>query len=597
MALIDKASLLMVPSTYEAGKLYNVLPSGNRAPDSTDQNSGYDQTRADFDFDRGSNAAATRIDSNGVLQKYRENKLLQSNQFDTTWATTNASVTSGQSGYNGSSDAWLFTATNTAANLIQSVSSSGVNTFSIYAKAGTQNGIFLRADGGDNPRLFFKLNTGTIGSEAGTIIDSSIESVGNGWYRVSLVVNVSITQVRLYVADDNNNFPSSGNIYIQSAQLETGLVATDVLTSGATTGKAGVLVDLPRINYDANGENGALLLEPSRTNTWTYSEPTSGAIGGINNVSVFSDIDSFASIGLYGGAILQGGQTQYIYNGPSVSGSTTYALSCYIKTSDGAAPVLANSSTSSSGDFIFVIGGQTKTNLDSGIDYSITQYSGDIYKVVATMTSNTSPTNPSNNGIIKFSGNRNADLEITGLQWELGSYSTSYIPTMGTSETRAADSCLVTGVSDVIGQTEGTLFIEAENNPSAYLFAAPNNVIFGSINSGNYLNNFHFTTDASKIYVYCNSGGTLYASPGTTLPSSSILKMAVTYTSSAIKFFLNGVLVGTDTSFNLPVGMNQIDVGHMGGQPATQKMRGGIDKFIVFTEAITDAEAITLTTL
>ena len=85
MALIDKASLLMVPSTYEAGTLYNVLPSGNRAPDSTDQNSGYDQTRADFTFDRGSNAAATRIGSDGLIKKYRENLFVQSNQFDTTW--------------------------------------------------------------------------------------------------------------------------------------------------------------------------------------------------------------------------------------------------------------------------------------------------------------------------------------------------------------------------------------------------------------------------------------------------------------------------------------------------------------------------------
>jgi len=68
MALIDKASLLMVPSTYEAGKLYNVLPSGNRAPDSTGENSGYDQTRADFDFDRGSNAAATRVNADGLLR-------------------------------------------------------------------------------------------------------------------------------------------------------------------------------------------------------------------------------------------------------------------------------------------------------------------------------------------------------------------------------------------------------------------------------------------------------------------------------------------------------------------------------------------------
>ncbi len=139
------------------------------------------------------------------------------------------------------------------------------------------------------------------------------------------------------------------------------------------------------------------------------------------------------------------------------------------------------------------------------------------------------------------------------------------------------------------------MFIEAENNPIAYLFDAPNNVIFGSINSGNYLNNFHFTTDSSNIYVYCNSGGTLYAAIGTNLPSSSILKMAVTYTSSAIKFFVNGVLAGTDTSLNLPIGMNQIDVGHMNQQLTTQKMRGGINKLILFDKEITEAEAIALT--
>ena len=93
MALIDKASLLMVPSTYEAGKLYNVLPSGNRAPDNKG-GAGYDQTRADFDFDRGSNAAATRINSSGLIEKYRENLLVQSNNFGTTWGIQNASVTS-----------------------------------------------------------------------------------------------------------------------------------------------------------------------------------------------------------------------------------------------------------------------------------------------------------------------------------------------------------------------------------------------------------------------------------------------------------------------------------------------------------------------
>ena len=93
MALIDKASLLMVPSTYEAGKLYNVLPSGNRAPDNKG-GAGYDQTRADFDFDRGSNAAATRINSSGLIEKYRENLLTESNNFsDSDWTNSNITLT------------------------------------------------------------------------------------------------------------------------------------------------------------------------------------------------------------------------------------------------------------------------------------------------------------------------------------------------------------------------------------------------------------------------------------------------------------------------------------------------------------------------
>ena len=50
------------------------------------------------------------------------------------------------------------------------------------------------------------------------------------------------------------------------------MVSTDYLDSGATTAKAGVLIDLPRINYDANGENGSLLLEPSRQQLLQYSE-------------------------------------------------------------------------------------------------------------------------------------------------------------------------------------------------------------------------------------------------------------------------------------------------------------------------------------
>jgi hypothetical protein len=42
-----------------------------------------------------------------LLEPSRTNSLLQSNQFDTTWGTSSATVTSGQIGVGGSSNAWL----------------------------------------------------------------------------------------------------------------------------------------------------------------------------------------------------------------------------------------------------------------------------------------------------------------------------------------------------------------------------------------------------------------------------------------------------------------------------------------------------------
>jgi hypothetical protein len=70
MSLFDDASLAMIPSAYKDGKLYSIKPTDGSG---------------DFTFTRGSNLAATRVDENGLIEKGRENLLLQSNQFDTTW--------------------------------------------------------------------------------------------------------------------------------------------------------------------------------------------------------------------------------------------------------------------------------------------------------------------------------------------------------------------------------------------------------------------------------------------------------------------------------------------------------------------------------
>ena len=95
MSFFDDASLAFLPSggAGKDGKAYSIKPTDGSG---------------DFTFSRGSNLAATRVGPTGLTEKGRENLLLQSNQFDTTW--TNFLIdtpTSGQAGYDGTNNAWL----------------------------------------------------------------------------------------------------------------------------------------------------------------------------------------------------------------------------------------------------------------------------------------------------------------------------------------------------------------------------------------------------------------------------------------------------------------------------------------------------------
>ena len=339
--------------------------------------------------------------------------------------------------------------------------------------------------------------------------------------------------------------------------------------------------DLPRIDYTDGC--GSLLLEPQSTNLVPYSEPTNGAIGGINNVVSFSDINSFSSIGLYGGAILQGGQTQYIYNGQLISGSTIYAFSFYIKTSDSVAPVLASSNVDALGDFVFVIGGQTKFS-NSFSDYSITQFSGNIYKVEAVMTSNANVSNPSNNGLIKFNTNRNADLEITGLQWEQLSYPTSYIPTNGSTATRLADVCNNAGSSDLINSTEGVLYAEGYFEQTGLT-----NGLF-AISDGTF-NNLLMVRYSPINKLQIESTGGVNIIEANERPNGNY-KIAVKYNSSGVELWVNGSKTEETSTVSTMSCINQLMV----GKSPYGNIVGYKNKAVaVFKEALTNDELEGLT--
>ena len=604
MALIDKASLLFVPSVVAEGKAFNVLPSGNRAPDSTDQNSGYDQTRADFDFDRGSNAAATRIGSDGLIKKYRENVLTYSNQFNTSWSNVNTTETSGQEGYDGTNNAWKLVGNTNASRhyLNKSISKSGINTWSLYAKASGHSYVQFGSGSTANQYANFDLSDGSVGNIGSDFFSAIAEDVGNGWYRLSVVDKVSTNGFYISLVSSKSAAwleswtmdNATDGIYIQSAQLESGLVATDYLDSTSVTAKAGVLVDLPRINYDANGENGALLLEPSRQNLIPQTEYLNG-ISWSGKIGTSFDTNTTTSPeGLENSALLKedsSNGSHFAYKDFNLTNGSTYTISIFAK-SNGANRNLrfgdggVGWSSGFNGVFNLTDGTATGGDIESMGDgwyrCSVTGTTNAttsrliIYSTLGTATS--------------YQGDGSSGVFLYGFQLEVGAYATSYIPNHGESGgvTRAADSCLGTGASDVIGQTEGTIFAEIDS--SQFLTGSYIGISDGGTSNRQIFGWEAQSGDSGTLRLYGFWNGFAYSS----FSKGQKIKVALAYKNNDFALYVNGTQAGTKTNATISGTLSQFAFNSGGG---AQNYQGNVYQTALFNEALSDSELATLTTL
>ena len=491
-------------------------------------------TSGDFTFSRGSNLTATRVDSNGLIEKGRENLLLQSNQFDTTWTRSASDLTSGQSGYDGSSDAWLLTAATPSSfssrlNQVLSPSSSGVLNLSVYAKANTLDWILLDGLGTNGFAAWFDVSNGVKGQVTSTSIGANITSVGNGWYRCEVYGNATtLTEVRIYVTDgDGTTTANDGDgCYIQDAQLEIGLVATEYIESGATTGKAGLLEDSPRFDYSGGASCPSLLLEPSRTNYVGSSEY-------IANWQLIGSITATANYGISPEGLQN--STRLVFTGASqeVRNLATSATGCvasiYVKGTSGETIKFGSSGS----EEVFTLNGSWQR---------IDKYNAG---------------SPTNITINTYSGATARDIEVWGAQVEQGSYPTSYIPNhSGGSVTRAKEKCNVNNVTGEIGQTQGTIFLDAD------LYKKTDTEFYIAISDGTLSNSIYLHQSAQSLLVNKRiSGVTQFLQIIPANWSSGRNKCAITYTATEMKIFVNGVLKDTETINGLPSGLSKLTLG------------------------------------
>jgi hypothetical protein len=581
----DDASLVVIPSGYKTSKIYAEKPTDGSG---------------DLTFTRAS--GATRVGPNGLIEKVRTNLVLQSQTFENaSWlkynATATANTTTAPDGTT-TADTLTDNATNDIHITYQSLSlTAGENTISVYAKANTLSHASIYIYDGANffSSGIFNLSNGTV-SGAGSII-----SAGNGWYRVSFTATIASGSGNVYIALSNGStisYAGTGqSIYVWGYQVETGVATAYIPTTTAAV-SVGPVSGLPRLDY-LNSTCPRLLLEPQRTNLATWSEQANAytkanATIGSNVVASpdgYTNADSLIEDTTNGAhAFFNFGLTTFSAQSYTASvfakkGSRDwFALQMYWNTN-----VLAYFNLNTG-----VVGTVT-----AGATATITPYGNGWYRCTITATAEANA-----GGIAIYAANGNNSISYAGTngltagyfygwQLEAGAYATSYIPTLGASVTRVADAASKTGISSLIGQTEGTLFGEftfTGVTPLMHLFCS----VAGSYANAIYVQTFSSTGISMQVW----SGAVNQV--GIDLSGLSVgqnIKFAAAYKNNDFVFYVNGTQAGSDTSGTVPSGLSQIEVGGYSEAGSPFIWSSSTKQALLFKTRLTNAQLAELTTL
>lgn len=154
-----------------------------------------------------------------------------------------------------------------------------------------------------------------------------------------------------------------------------------------------------------------------------------------------------------------------------------------------------------------------------------------------------------------YQGDGSSSVYIWGAQLEQSLYSTSYIPTSGTTVTRAADSANNAGDASTFNSEEGILYAEIQ----ALANDGTNRIIALSDGTGSNLVRFYFSNSSNRIVAQIKNGGSTQATfdiAGITVQNFN--KVAVKYKANDFAIWINGTQRDTDISGSTPTGLSEL---------------------------------------
>ena len=317
-------------------------------------------------------------------------------------------------------------------------------------------------------------------------------------------------------------------------------------------------LNVPRLDY-SDGGCPSLLLESQRTNYWTNSEGTDVTLN-----------TPYGSFGFY--TLIDSFESRTITNVGNVN------LSFIIRKADGGLPIL--STTGGVGDFYIMINGQSV----KGLNGVLTDIGEGFYVYNLQETSD-------GTSISRIASINNSEINISLIQYEIGGYKTSYIPTSGIEVTRFKDEASKDNLQSYINSSEGVLYAEINSVSSD----TPKRITLSDGSGDNRVEfGFDVLDNDLRVIIKENNNNILNLTLNGGFDFNSFNKIAIKYSSGDTQVFVNGVSIAQNSYIFSSIGtLDRLNFSTFNG--LVSNFEGKLKDLRVYNEALTDAELIELT--